>query len=382
MTVAPVASVIINNYNYGRFLPEAIDSALSQTYSNVEVIVVDDGSTDDSREVISIYGDRVVPVLKENAGQTSTFNLGFLSCRGDVVCYLDADDVLLSTAIEYAMERFVAADIVKVHWPLWVVDGRGKRTGRMKPGGGVPEGDLRAIIVRDGPDSAAWAPTSGNAWSRSFLERILPIPETERECGVGSASADAYLSMLAPLFGRVARVAEPQSLYRVHGRNDHSSMEFEKRLTRDLHLFRHRSAVLARYCREVRLDVDPEVWERNSWFFRLSRAISELDATLPYGEPFVLVDSNHWMTGDRVAGRRRIQFLERDGQYWGAPSNDTVAIQELDRLRGAGVRSVAVAWTAFWWLEYYAEFHRHLRSHYHCALETERVIVFEADGRV
>ena len=62
----PLVSVVVNNYNYGRFLAEAIDSALRQTYSPIEVLVVDDGSTDDSRDVIASYGARVVPLLKEN----------------------------------------------------------------------------------------------------------------------------------------------------------------------------------------------------------------------------------------------------------------------------------------------------------------------------
>jgi len=75
-------SIIIDNYNYGRFLGEAIDSALAQTYPHVEVIVVDDGSTDNSREVIAKYGDRIIPVLKENGGQASAFNAGLLRPRG------------------------------------------------------------------------------------------------------------------------------------------------------------------------------------------------------------------------------------------------------------------------------------------------------------
>lgn len=73
----PLASIIIDNYNYGRFLADAINSALAQTYQHTEVIVVDDGSTDNSREIISQYGDRIRPVLKENGGQGSAFNAGF-----------------------------------------------------------------------------------------------------------------------------------------------------------------------------------------------------------------------------------------------------------------------------------------------------------------
>jgi len=61
---------IINNYNYGRFLKEAIDSGLNQTY-HVEVIVVDDGSTDNSQEIITSYGNRIIPVLKKNGGHFS-----------------------------------------------------------------------------------------------------------------------------------------------------------------------------------------------------------------------------------------------------------------------------------------------------------------------
>src|SRR5206468_3986800 len=117
MTNAPVASIIVNNYNYGRFLREAVDSALNQTYRNTEVIVVDDGSTDGSPEIIASYGDRIVPVLKQNGGQNSALNAGFSLSRGDVILFLDSDDVLLPTAVEAAMEALAEPDVVKVHWP-------------------------------------------------------------------------------------------------------------------------------------------------------------------------------------------------------------------------------------------------------------------------
>src|SRR5215217_1250210 len=93
-THEPFVSVVVNNYNYGRFLGEAIDSALAQTYPRTEVVVVDDGSTDDSCSVIAGYDGRVVPVLKENGGQASAFNAGFAASRGDIVIFLDADDYL------------------------------------------------------------------------------------------------------------------------------------------------------------------------------------------------------------------------------------------------------------------------------------------------
>ena len=93
MSPNPKVSILINNYNYGRFLAEAIDSALAQTYKNLEVIVVDDGSTDNSREIIASYSDRIVPVLKENGGQASAFNAGFERARSDWIAFLDSDDI-------------------------------------------------------------------------------------------------------------------------------------------------------------------------------------------------------------------------------------------------------------------------------------------------
>jgi len=82
MVNQPLVSIIINNYNYARFLRDAIDSALNQTYDRTETIVVDDGSTDNSREIIAGYGDRIIPVLKENGGQNSAFDAGFAASAG------------------------------------------------------------------------------------------------------------------------------------------------------------------------------------------------------------------------------------------------------------------------------------------------------------
>src|SRR5438093_12916614 len=111
------ASIIITSYNYGRFLKETIDSALAQSIDDVDVVVVDDGSKDNSREVICSYGGRIVPILKENGGQASAFNAGFSAARGDVICFLDSDDLLLPDALAKAIPHFEHHRVVKVNWP-------------------------------------------------------------------------------------------------------------------------------------------------------------------------------------------------------------------------------------------------------------------------
>jgi hypothetical protein len=114
-----------------------------------------------------------------------------------------------------------------------------------------------------------------------------------------------------------------------------------------------------------------------SWFHRLKLALGEISTLIPAGESFVLVDEDNWEihVGD---SRRAIPFLERDGRYWGPPPDDETAIRELERLRQTEAPSFIVfGWPAFWWLEYYTEFQRYLRSRFKCLLENERVVLFE-----
>src|SRR6185436_17643644 len=79
-------SVLINNFNYAEFVGAAIQSAVAQG-PGVEVIVVDDGSTDDSREAIEAHSDRVTAIFQENAGQAAAFNTGFAASRGEIVVF-------------------------------------------------------------------------------------------------------------------------------------------------------------------------------------------------------------------------------------------------------------------------------------------------------
>jgi glycosyltransferase involved in cell wall biosynthesis len=88
----PAASVVVNNYNYARFVPRAVASALSQAGVDAEVIVVDDGSSDRSREVLDVFRGRAKIVLQENRGQAAAINTGVRASRGEIICFLDADD--------------------------------------------------------------------------------------------------------------------------------------------------------------------------------------------------------------------------------------------------------------------------------------------------
>jgi len=108
----------------------------------------------------------------------------------------------------------------------------------------------------------------------------------------------------------------------------------------------------------------------------LHKIPQELGALIPPERPFILVDQAQWLNTKILAGLHPIPFLERDGQYWGAPADDETAIRELNRLQQSGATAIVFSWQAFWWLEYYSGFHAYLQSHFPCILESDRLIVF------
>lgn len=102
----PLVSCIIPVFNGERFLAEAIESILGQTYENLEVIVVDDGSTDSTADVVAGFGDAVTYVRQENAGPSSARNRGIQEAHGEFIAFLDADDVWHEEKLEKQLARF------------------------------------------------------------------------------------------------------------------------------------------------------------------------------------------------------------------------------------------------------------------------------------
>ena len=104
----PLVSIIVLCHNYGRFLREAVDSALAQTYPNCEVLVLDDGSTDDSLEVARSYGEAVRVFTHPNMGVERTSNRGVEEARGEYTAFLSADDLFEPTYVEELYDALTA----------------------------------------------------------------------------------------------------------------------------------------------------------------------------------------------------------------------------------------------------------------------------------
>jgi hypothetical protein len=220
----PAIDVVVTNHDYGAYVLDAVESARAQSHP-VKVVVVDDGSDDDSRQRLSRYEGTpgVELVLKQNGGQASAFNAGLARCQGEAVIFLDADDVLKPNAAARVAAAFAAdPGLAKVQYRMDVIDAAGRPTGTLKPAPHLPlpGGDLReAELAR--PFDIAWLPTSGNAFRLASLRRILPVPERDYPiCG-----ADWYVVHLTTLLGRVASLEEVCASYRVHGRNSYEPQE-------------------------------------------------------------------------------------------------------------------------------------------------------------
>jgi hypothetical protein len=368
-----IASIIISSYNYDRYLSTAINSALTQTYKNKEVIVVDDGSTDGSRDIISGYGSRIVAVLKDNGGQASAFNAGVNKSSGEVIFFLDSDDVMLMTAVEQAVSLFVAPDVIKVHWPLEVIDESGTFQKRIVPSVPVDEGNLMEAVAERGPAGYTWPPTSGSAWARHFIDSVHPIPENDYKI-----CPDLYLSALAPLYGRVRRIVEPQGLWRVHGDNASTHQPLHEWVRHQVRLWESCFNTLKCRGMEKGKQIDTERLRASSWWHKVAQTIREMVSFIPADEKLILIDDYSWGPRTDIAGRLCIPFLERDGSFFLAyPQNDLSAIQEVERLRRFGAGFIVIVWASFWWLGHYPGLNQHLRERYHCLVENERVVIFD-----
>ena len=204
----PFVSVVLDNYNYEKFLSEAIESVLSQTYKNYEIILVDDGSQDDSREIIEQYAARypvIFPVFKQNGGQMSAFNEAFAKSKGDILAFLDSDDYWYPDKLEKIVAMHKKYDLVQ-HY----LSHNGKGIYRQ-----VHEDvDWHAVLMEFGY-LYNHSVCSSLSFSRELIVSWFPFtfPEKMRYC------ADGILLMMALSFVPVGIISEVLGFYRVHGHN-------------------------------------------------------------------------------------------------------------------------------------------------------------------
>ena len=222
MNSKPLVSILINNYNYGRFVSEAIESALAQTYEHTEIVLVDDGSTDNSLEVAAGYGHRVRLVAKENGGQASAFNAGFAASKGEIICFLDSDDLFIPRKVDRVVEIF--GRYPQAGWCFHRLHMFGEETGNRAS---IPvrsrfgELDGRKATAAGKPPFLPTA-TSGLSFRRDTLARILPMSELIR------ITSDNYIKFVALSLAKGWMDSQELSLQRIHGDNAYTNRQTGK----------------------------------------------------------------------------------------------------------------------------------------------------------
>jgi glycosyltransferase involved in cell wall biosynthesis len=217
----PFVSVLIDTYNHERFIEKAIVSVLDQDFpaAEREIIVVDDGSTDGTAEIVRKFEPQVRLLRKVNGGQASAFNAGIPECRGEVVAFLDGDDWWMSKKLSKVIPVFEGDATVGIvgHGTTMV----------------FPDGQEFTEVIREGHRYSLQTVEGArmfrsrksflgtrSAIRTAILRKALPVPETIR------IEADEFLFTMAAALGEVEILPEALFFYRLHSGNFYSQHGF------------------------------------------------------------------------------------------------------------------------------------------------------------
>jgi len=239
----PLLSIIITCYNYETYVEKAIISALSQSYDNLEVIVIDDGSCDNSWEVIRRFSDRLKAIRTKNMGSIAACLTGFIASSGDYVMFLDADDLLDIKAISL-LSRSFDGSTSKIQFCMQPIDAQGNFI--LAPFPRYRENLTSASLIESINNHGSYTtpPTSGNIYRRDVYEHVGDV---SYDVGIDGVS---YL--IAPFVGSVISVDNVLGYYRIHGNNRSNISNISSdRLDTERRIFlsrlQHLSGLVAQY---------------------------------------------------------------------------------------------------------------------------------------
>lgn len=306
-----LASVLINNYNYGRYLEHCIESVLQQTYREIEIIVYDDGSTDGSLDVLNKYKDQITLIQKVNYGKTPNINQmnavhqAFLKSNGDVIFLLDSDDAFHNRKIEEVMNvLYEYPNIDTVQHPMSEMDGEGQVLDVVRP---VIKQVTNYINYIASTSSLfhLFVPTSGLVFRRSLLEKLLPL----KEDNLSTICVDTRLMLHSALIGKIKTLNEPYAYYRIHGSNTFKKINEAKvyqQYTNELYQFFN---VISQECGHKEIEFNMNQYLENTFFYSLI----DVEKNIQFLKNDSLV-GECWIWGAGEAGQSIYYSLTNEGQ--------------------------------------------------------------------
>lgn len=232
----PLVSIIIANYNYEEFLLEAVKSAIHQNYSNTEIILCDDGSTDGSTDLLQEITARENPSItiltKENGGMTSAYNMAYKHSSGEIICFLDSDDFYYSEKISKIVDAFKGKpDAGFLVHRMDKIDAEGNHFGQLPFSSELPEGWYGEHVLSTGSAPHGFPVTSALVLRREVADKFFPVNESIQY------DLDEVIRRMALLTTNVVSIDHSLTAYRVHGKNftainvadrlDHSLPQYE-----------------------------------------------------------------------------------------------------------------------------------------------------------
>lgn len=213
----PLVSVIMPCYNTSRYIGEAIDSVLGQDYPNIELLVIDDGSTDDTPSIVRAYGDQVRFFSQQNSGAGAARNLGLQNARGQYIAFLDSDDLWLPGKVKAQVEHLEenpAVGVVYSRWQPWKPDTSGTFSRRPE----TPPASLRPEIV---PEGSGWLYNGLLFTSMLHTIAVMMRRDTIQQVGLFDTSLkrgqDYDYWLRTSRITQIHQLDAVYALYRLHG---------------------------------------------------------------------------------------------------------------------------------------------------------------------
>lgn len=394
-----IVTIAIPTYNRAHLLKASIKSALSQTYKNIIVTVLDNGSTDNTKEIVhSFNDDRLLYIHNEiNLGMLSNWNKSIECSSTPFLVVLQDDDLLLP--------EFVNDSISKLE---------------QNPNAAFSFCAVREIDEQDNLGKARWhgknemeitdglhylhMAVSGKGWnihSSTVVMRLSALSKINGRYDSPHARHAFDFNLFVRLAAQFDVVALQKELVyvRCHSDQDTDIHWRKKSGTGPLgfnaeridalgYLLSSRRAKDKPYRewlaqRLLTLNAQSSAYSHTLlpdmyWGFDERKQIAkrEMGSVIPAGETFILVDEAEWCISGEVDGRHVIPFTSQEGACWGPPMDDEEAIKEIKGLQQQGVKFIVFGWPAFWWLEHYVAMSDYLYSNCRLIFKSSRLLVF------
>ena len=381
--VSPHVSIIIPTYNYGHFIGSTITNIQEQTLEEWECIIVDDGSTDNTRQIIEEFkksDNRIKYIHQENMYQAAAKNAGLKVCSGKYIQFLDADDLLESRKLErqfYFLEEHQYVDIVygnTRYFPSEELDARWYFMNKNDPPW-IPEisGSGEKVI--------------STIVNNNFLTINSPLIRKSVFEDVGSFDEDLKLvedwhfwirCALKVKFVQYENWPLTTALVRSHST---SSSRNRAQVNASTALMRQKLDILI-------TDEETKLLNKNllnelvAWIHLIKRTEQELKNVIGDEQNFILIDQDEIRHELKIDTCSIIPFMENDGAFWGLPADDAEARDELERQIRSGAEFIAFWWNSFWWRDQYPGFYKHLCESYVCVINNDRLIAFDLANKL